>query len=72
MTLIAESIILGAVVSLGVEEVPKVNVTGILTLLENQAKSNATSSRVYDQFLNPVVGIGICLVSVILLVSHWG
>jgi len=70
VTLTADSIILGAVVSLEADDVPKANLIGILALLENQAKSKATISRVYDQFLNPVVGMLICLVSEMFLVSH--
>jgi len=44
--LIPEIIILGAVVSAGGGTTPNVNVTGMLALLENQAKSNATRFKV--------------------------
>lgn len=44
---------------------PRVKVTCELVLLENPAKSNATSSKVYVPFLNPVHVIVTCLVSVI-------
>jgi hypothetical protein len=46
VTLIADKIILGASVSRGAVGVPKAYLTEILALLENQAKSKATRSKV--------------------------
>jgi len=74
LTLMPAVLIIGAAVSVtvgaGVEAAPSVKITCELALLENPAKSNATSSKVYVQFLNPVQVIVTCLVSVIDLVFH--
>jgi hypothetical protein len=67
--LIPAVLIVGAAVSVtvgaGVGVDPSVKVTCELVLLENPAKSNATSSKVYVPFLNPVHVIVTCFVSVI-------
>lgn len=68
--LIPDSMILGARISADVGVEPRESVTGIVALLENPAKSKATSSRVYSLFLNPVQVIVTCLVSVTVFVFH--